>query len=52
MKGEKFRSTESNLQLTEFFPLHEYACTLNLKLLQFCCSGDTALGKMTGILLT
>ena len=33
-------------------PLHEYACILNLKLPQFCCSGDTALGKMTGILLS
>ena len=33
-------------------PLHEYACTLNLKLPQFCCSRDTALGKMTGVLLS
>ena len=33
-------------------PSHEYACTLSLNLLWFCCSGDTALGKIPGVFFT
>ena len=32
-------------------PPHEYACALSLKLPQFCCWGDTALGKYSPSLL-